>query len=89
MVHHDYNGETYTFLKVVNPDGKNDNLLVQYRDHNMGLLIANDLLATEYIYQVLEDDSEYDVNTLKQLYGLSLLFNWANEYDGDELEGDE
>lgn len=72
----EYNEARFTFTKENNGNSLYPNLRVQYDSDNFGELIVSDDLATKYIYRDYEDDSEYDIKTLEQLYGLSLLFSW-------------
>lgn len=72
----EYNEARFTFTKENSGNSLYPNLRVQYDSDNFGELIVSDDLATKYIYRDYEDDSEYDIKTLEQLYGLSLLFLW-------------
>lgn len=67
----------FTFIKEQNEPKLFPHLFVQYNGETVGELSVNDALDG-FMYEDFEEFFREEISLLKQLYGISLLWDWEN-----------
>ncbi|NMK91265.1 hypothetical protein [Staphylococcus capitis] len=67
----------FTFTKEQDEPKLFAHLVVQYNGTKVGELLVNDALDG-FVYEDFEEFFREEISLLKQLYGISLLWDWEN-----------